>query len=1165
MIYKRFKEIHNFTLFGIHDEYRNSDGSSTDNSLRKSQQTKDLTPYITTYESDVVNSKIVRFNLNNCFNHKQLPDNSYIYLNSLKLPILNDGDRQYFTNLKLITGGDITKDYNNLSNDDPILATVYNTSTIAYDPELPITSTTTYVIDQEDTILPQVTTYTTYTIVNTDKGSTTTITKTETAVSNYTDYLNIKVNTVNVNPGKIYYKNDWFFQVYNTDQTNIITTNQDILCDILLVGAGGYGGLGVYGGGGGGGEIVSVSDYYMPAGVYNINVKSQSNYTPTDVRQYPPKTYQSETGNITVNADLYRQTITLDNTGITYGVGNYVITASSYTVGNGLENIFNRIISTTPNYLTETLRYATTTGVYTGNNYLVSNTFKGEWVHIKLPVAISLCYYNFVSNSSTTTRSPSLFKIYGSNDGINWDEIVQASNDTTPLTSANYPTYFGIGYSSTTTLMPRYKKILSTPSQSYQYFGLVVNKIIGGGGETRFGLNEWELFGYEDVYSNSIPKLNILSHYRDIIPKVYTSVADLGTTTQNGSTNYKWSMTLDSSGVETNEAGVYEITATGSATYTTGFPYNILARTTNASTFTCNTTASYTDGVYNGGRYLESSSYKGEWFYVKLPTIRPLYGFSLMFGSQTDNLPGEWKFYGSMNGGSWVEITDGSQSTRIAKTDYVQNGSYYYYSKYFTNPTSYLYYGICCNKMTTTGTTTLVWGNELYLLTKDTLTITDKPTGLDGSVSLSYNNNQILKAKAGGNGGYLNFNNRTPNFYTYPPKLYNSASSESTGNYLGKTGVYYQTITLTTTGITYGSGTYYLYSSTTAVKSDMFNYSNADIGALWAANQYTSATGLYASTTNFIVSGYYGDWLVVQFPEAISLSSLQIVARSPPQIARAPGLWRTYGSNDGTTFTLLSNFSNDTTSLNTSDYAVGNSPAYSYTKSSASATPFYTYIGFCVNKLCGTGNTFMNIVELKFFGNKFSFSNPTSGGSGGGGGFNTAGAIAGNPYQTYLTNTMYIQGETSNGSDGTSTQGGNGGQAIHRIYNTTGTATEYAKSGIGATNNSTPTTKTVYGEGGDGNGGLPMTGTVIIRFKEIGTATETSSTSVVVYQPFSITYNNDYINTEEILLNSYKVPSNLLSKGYLEFEISSIQSGGNIRFLKDELDRLVINASIFSL
>jgi len=101
-------------------------------------------------------------------------------------------------------------------------------------------------------------------------------------------------------------------------------------------------------------------------------------------------------------------------------------------------------------------------------------------------------------------------------------------------------------------------------------------------------------------------------------------------------------------------------------------------------------------------------------------------------------------------------------------------------------------------------------------------------------------------------------------------------------------------------------------------------------------------------------------------------------------------------------------------------------------------------------------------------------NNPEIGGSGGGGYSNfSTGALAGTKW-----NASYSS--VSNGSNGTSNIGGNGGGSSF-VSSITGINQTFAIGGIGATSNSIPILKTSYGSGGDGNGGFGSPGIIIIK------------------------------------------------------------------------------------
>jgi len=222
---------------------------------------------------------------------------------------------------------------------------------------------------------------------------------------------------------------------------------------------------------------------------------------------------------------------------------------------------------------------------------------------------------------------------------------------------------------------------------------------------------------------------------------------------------------------------------------------------------------------------------------------------------------------------------------------------------------------------------------------------------------------------------------------------------------------------------------------------------------------------------------YKGDWFCVKFPTAEIITQFKIYRRAdvPERGAKA---YRIYASNDSTTWTQLLNVA-------TATYDASNIHTSAITNSTA-----YLYYCFCVNSLIGgTNSDGVNLNEIVFLGNKYigSATNPSSGGSGGGGGGgalinNQSGALAGLPFiPTYSKLTAGF----NSGISGSVYFGGDGGYATYYApYDTciTGALTSYGSSGFGATGTSTPTTKTLYGSGGDGNGGLAKQGIIILRY-----------------------------------------------------------------------------------
>ena len=118
-------------------------------------------------------------------------------------------------------------------------------------------------------------------------------------------------------------------------------------------------------------------------------------------------------------------------------------------------------------------------------SYIKDSTYKGEWIIIKLPSKIILTKFQFYQRPGYTSRTPGLWRWYGSNDGVNYNEITEASNNVSLLLSS-----YSSGY---------YEKILnSTFTTPYLYIGLVVNKLTGGDSEAlMLNFAELKIFGKE--------------------------------------------------------------------------------------------------------------------------------------------------------------------------------------------------------------------------------------------------------------------------------------------------------------------------------------------------------------------------------------------------------------------------------------------------------------------------------------------------------------------------------------------------------------------------------------------------------------------------------------------------------------------------------------------
>jgi hypothetical protein len=244
-------------------------------------------------------------------------------------------------------------------------------------------------------------------------------------------------------------------------------------------------------------------------------------------------------------------------TGQSYGNGLYVISFSSFLSPDQPWNCFNTS-NTVGGHWGSGNRYIVPNGNFSST--LTDNIvpgYTGDWLKIKFPVAINLTRYAFKIRPSTGQRAPQNFKIYGSNDEINWVEITHGTN----------PIYVNGLYD-----------ISISTSGTYNSFGLVVNKMIGDGSGSADALNFDEWF----IYGTEILNKRINDDY-SYIPFTYDPNVENSPVLQVDSTNllahYKFNGNLlDSSGNNRT------LSQTGAITYNTSsqnaFPYSQYIDTT---------------------------------------------------------------------------------------------------------------------------------------------------------------------------------------------------------------------------------------------------------------------------------------------------------------------------------------------------------------------------------------------------------------------------------------------------------------------------------------------------------------------------------------------------------------------------------------------------------
>jgi hypothetical protein len=118
--------------------------------------------------------------------------------------------------------------------------------------------------------------------------------------------------------------------------------------------------------------------------------------------------------------------------------------------------------------------YGGTNSAYNGSVQLSSTTSLGEWIKLELPHKLTMTYMKIHASGSTrTAHAPEDFKMYGSNDDINWTEVLSEIGAA--------PTVAGSIYNADTT------------TTAYKYFALVITRLVNNNSHCDIG--ELELYG----------------------------------------------------------------------------------------------------------------------------------------------------------------------------------------------------------------------------------------------------------------------------------------------------------------------------------------------------------------------------------------------------------------------------------------------------------------------------------------------------------------------------------------------------------------------------------------------------------------------------------------------------------------------------------------------
>jgi hypothetical protein len=210
----------------------------------------------------------------------------------------------------------------------------------------------------------------------------------------------------------------------------------------------------------------------------------------TDVIKFPSTSnFTSSSETSALNNEIYcvpsqpfKQTIIMSNKNNDI----YTIYSSSTTGTNLKNNLFNNNLNDNSYWggsYAATAPYGSIQIYSLGLPSSSSYAIRGDWIVIKFPFQIILNYYNIIC--SDTNRAPGLWYCYGSDDGITFNEITDASQ-TIQLISGSY-------------VNNTYTKRLLNKPKPYLYLGWVFTNLAGGG--ILLSISELQIYGYDDLSS----------------------------------------------------------------------------------------------------------------------------------------------------------------------------------------------------------------------------------------------------------------------------------------------------------------------------------------------------------------------------------------------------------------------------------------------------------------------------------------------------------------------------------------------------------------------------------------------------------------------------------------------------------------------------------------
>jgi hypothetical protein len=251
-------------------------------------------------------------------------------------------------------------------------------------------------------------------------------------------------------------------------------------------------------------------------------------------------------------------------------------------------------------------------GLYSATGIrLAASTPYGEWIKIEMPHQLLMTHILLAQDPGRSTLAPEDFKVYGSNDDVNWTEVLSETGAA--------PSAVGTIYTADDT------------TRAYKYFAMVVTRLVG---VNHCAIGELRYFGH---------RVNDLVRFPDS-----TTVRKFPDTVM-ASNGPQRGYTVTSSDFHSDDHHPWE--AFNKVFYLAPANDGWVSPASGINYY------SGGSGAYTGSRNLGTGAVNGEWIKLELPhkilmTQLKLHGF----GDQPNATPTDFKVYGSNDNINWTEV-----------------------------------------------------------------------------------------------------------------------------------------------------------------------------------------------------------------------------------------------------------------------------------------------------------------------------------------------------------------------------------------------------------------------------------------------------------------------------------------------------------------------------